>query len=220
MSLADATAAGSAPSSSPLAAASSEVEGPSRFTELDVLGFRAHYDAAGRVAAVHGSEPDLALVRGDGDGDTGDDEAVTAGRATGSGQLLRTRRALDHVRSCAAGAPLGSAKSIDPLLAVAAGQRDTTRGSSRSSSSYGSASGAAVDPAVQAAQYSRERARAHFTPATRELLGSIAAFRAGLAHLEQTRRRRNGTLNRDPADDSHLWWHRSLPGGFDSPFPL
>lgn len=215
MSLADAVsshgaAAGTA-SSAPLASAS--FDGPARFTELDVLGFRAHYDAAGRVAAVHGSEPDLALVSGH--GDTGDDGAAAVARPSAAGrrgdaaQLLRTRRALDHVRSCAAGAALGSTQRVDPLLAALA-----------PAPACEPPADAAADPAVQAAQYHRERARAHFTPATRELLGSLAAFRAGLAHLEQARRRRNGALNRDPADDSHLTWHRSLPGGFDSPFAL
>jgi hypothetical protein len=66
----------------------------------------------------------------------------------------------------------------------------------------------------------RQASKPHFSTRTQELLGSLQAFRAGLQHLEQSRRRHNAELNRDPADVDHLTWGRSEPTGFDSPFPV
>lgn len=70
-------------------------------------------------------------------------------------------------------------------------------------------SGGALDPHL----------RSHFSSKTQELLGSLAAFRTGLQSLEQTRRRRNAALVRDPADWQHITWANSLPPGTDSPYP-
>lgn len=64
------------------------------------------------------------------------------------------------------------------------------------------------------------RLRPYFHQTTNELLASLEAFRAGLQQLERDRRAHNRVLLRDPADVEHLTWERSLPMGYDAPYPM
>jgi hypothetical protein len=63
------------------------------------------------------------------------------------------------------------------------------------------------------------RLKQSFSSTTKELIGSLSAFRSGLQAMEQARQQRNVTLNRDPADYDHIAWGKSLPNGKASQFP-
>jgi hypothetical protein len=153
--------------------------------------------------------------------------------------LLRVRRALDKLRAENSG-PRGFSSSSSPSAAAGGGGGSCGGWSPRSDAAM-AAGGVAFGgfcPSPRAGvypptprQYSasdaayplegqRQASKPHFSTRTQELLGSLQAFRAGLQHLEQSRRRHNAQLNRDPADVDHLTWGRSEPAGFDSPFPV
>lgn len=59
-----------------------------------------------------------------------------------------------------------------------------------------------------------------FSQKTVQLLAELDHFRTGLQSNEAHRRRVNMVLQRDPAGGVGYSWHKSLPGGWDSPFPL
>ena len=187
---------------------SSAAAAPPHYSAHDVLSFRAHYDAAGLSAARSRTDPLLTLALA---------EPARAGAASPAPPCLATvRRVLDQLRgathveaaSCRAGAAAAAAATA-ALGALSVPRPPPPRPAAPDA--------AAVGSPLQARHV---HSRPHYSERTAELLGAIAAFRAGLQHAEQRRRRANDALRRDPSATDAITADRALPRGFVSPYPL
>lgn len=171
------------------------------YTAKDVNTFRSHYEAAGDIAIYSASDPELALVQPAGPSNNYDGQVPLSASATANPSLLRVRRALDRLRAQRAASQSG---------APAPQTRTTAIGSDRS---------AALAPHAFPLQASLQFSKPHFSATTKQLIGSLASFRAGLQQIEQRRRQHNAILRRDPSDADVISWDQSLPAGFDSRYP-